>query len=121
MKLCSKVGVVTLLLVFAAVQVMACAVPSGVATPAERACCKQMANRCGEAGMVKSYPCCRISPTDVRALPATSPQSTHTTLLVLQELLPASAYLCLTPQTLGLFYAPSPPGIQSLYTIVLRI
>lgn len=39
--------------------VMACLTPGVEMTPAERECCKHMAQRCGSMGMPSSHSCCR--------------------------------------------------------------
>ncbi|MGH9588360.1 MAG: hypothetical protein ACRD3F_15525 [Acidobacteriaceae bacterium] len=39
---------------------MACAVPSATLTPAERACCKQMASQCGHMEMAAAHDCCQM-------------------------------------------------------------
>ena len=119
----SKVAVAALMLVFAAVQVMACALPRGAPTPAERMCCTQMADRCGQAGMADSHSCCKASPTNSLAFLASSTQSSHFSPLIVQGLVVAAETSAPspTPLTLRLLYALSPPALQSLTTIVLRI
>ena len=64
-----KVGVFALTALFAALPVMACAVPNAAMTPAERECCKKMARQCGDMGMAKSHPCCQstATPADLHA------------------------------------------------------
>lgn len=59
MKLLSKLGVFALALVLSAVPGMACLLPAGTLTAAERECCRQMANECGRAGMPSSHACCQ--------------------------------------------------------------
>lgn len=38
---------------------MACVIPGAHLTPAERACCKQMASQCGQMQMPMSHGCCQ--------------------------------------------------------------
>jgi hypothetical protein len=56
-----RVGVFALAVLFAALPVMACAVPNAAMTAAERECCKKMAGQCGDMGMAKSHPCCQVT------------------------------------------------------------
>src|ERR1700724_2449314 len=69
-----RVGVLALAVLFAALPVMACAVPSAAMTPVERECCKKMAERCGHASMAKSHSCCETTatPADFHALKTAS-------------------------------------------------
>ncbi len=53
-----KVGASVLSLVLLATPIMACVMPAGVMTAAERDCCKRMAQECGK-GMTKSHSCCQ--------------------------------------------------------------
>src|SRR6185312_13406911 len=70
MKFVTKATVSLLALLLVVLPVMACVQPGVVMTAAERACCKQMAQHCGDAGMAKSHKCChpQISHTDWHAL-----------------------------------------------------
>jgi len=118
----SKVAVVTLALVFAAVQVTACALPGRIATPAERMCCTQMADRCGQAGMADSHSCCKASPTNSLAFRASTPQSSNFSPLVVQVLTVAAESSAVSRAvTLSFLYTRSPPHLRFLTTIVLRI
>jgi hypothetical protein len=125
LKLLLKVGVSALALMLAALPLAACVLPGAEMTPAERECCKNMAEQCGDMGMANSHPCCKPtgSPTDLRALKASSSQD-HLSLVVLQGL-PILAqtvtYFSLTPQAFQVSYTHSPPGLESLTTTVLRI
>src|SRR5487761_438399 len=78
-RLCSKIGIFALALLFAALPVMACAVPSAAMTPAERACCKKMAEQCGGANMAKSHSCCKATatPADFQAVKTASFHADH--------------------------------------------
>ena len=126
MKLVGKLGVTALALMLAALPVAACVLPGAAMTSAERECCRKMAERCGDMGMGKSHPCCKVAAThaDFHALKTASSQLDHVS-LVLFHALP------LTAQTDSYFSVPqwssrvscthSPPGLESLTTTVLRI
>jgi hypothetical protein len=52
---------------------MACMLPSRVLTAEEKACCREMANQCGDQGMAKSHSCCEtVAPPDQSALAKSS-------------------------------------------------
>ena len=125
-KLLGKVGVYALAFVFGALPVMACVVPNGGMTPAERECCKRMAGQCGDTGMTKSHPCCQVTatPADFHALKTASSQVHHVS-LVLFHALPLTAqtdaYFSLAQWSSGVPCTHSPPGLESITTTVLRI
>jgi hypothetical protein len=125
-KLLSKVGVYALAIVFGALPVMACVVPNGAMTPAERECCKKMAGQCGDMGMAKSHPCCQVTatPADFHALKTASSQLRHVS-LVLCHALPltaqADSYFSLAQWSSRDSCTHSPPGLEFLTTTVLRI
>jgi hypothetical protein len=54
-------AIVTVLLAFlwVALPALACLLPGRAMTPAEHACCKQMAKMCGSAHMPQSHSCCQ--------------------------------------------------------------
>ena len=58
-----KLGVFALALMLAALPVAACVLPGAGMTSAERECCKKMAEQCGDMGMAKSHPCCKVAAT----------------------------------------------------------
>ena len=126
MKLLSKIGVYALAFVFGALPVMACVVPNGAMTPAERECCKKMAGQCGDMGMAKSHPCCQVTatPADFHALKTASSQLHHVS-LVLFHALPltaqADSYFSLAQWSSRDSCTHSPPGLEFLTTTVLRI
>ena len=126
LKLSIKVGVSALALMLAALPVAACVLPGAAMTPAERECCKKMAEQCGDMGMAKSHPCCKVTatPADFHALKTTSAPLDHVS-LVLFHALPLTAqtdpYLSLAPWSSWVSSTHSPPGLQSLTTTVLRI
>ena len=121
-----KVGVFALAALFAALPVMACAVPNATMTPAERECCKKMARQCGDMGMAKSHPCCQstATPVDLHALKTASSQLHHVS-LVLFHALPLTAqtdtYCSLAQWSSRVSCTHSPPGQESLATTILRI
>ena len=125
-KLLGKVGVYALAFVFGALPVMACVVPNGGMTPAERECCKRMAGQCGDMGMTNSHPCCQVTatPADFHAL-KTAPSQLHNVSLVLFHALPFTAqpdtYFSLAQWSSLVSRTHSPPGLESLDTTVLRI
>jgi hypothetical protein len=126
LKLLIKVGVSALALMLAALPVAACVWPGGAMTSAERECCKKMAEQCGDMGMAKSHPCCKVTatPADFHALKTTSSQLDHVS-LVLFHALPLTAqtdaYLSLAQWSSCFSCTHSPPGLESLTTTVLRI
>ena len=121
-----KVAVFALAVLFAALPVMACAVPSAAMTPAERDCCKKMAEQCGHAGMAKSHPCCQTTatPADFHALKTASSPLNHFS-LVLLHVLPliaqADTYCSLGQWSARVSCTHSPPGLGSTTTTILRI
>jgi hypothetical protein len=121
-----KVGVFGLAVLFAALPVMACAVPNAAMTPAERSCCKKMAGQCGNMGMAKSHSCCQATatPADFHALKTATSQLHHVS-LVLFHALPLTAqagtYCSLAQSSSRVSCTHSPPGLESLSTTVLRI
>ena len=126
MSLVGKLAVFALAVLFAALPVMACVVPDAAMTPAERECCKKMAERCGDMGMAKSHPCCQVTatPADFHALKTASSQLDHVS-LVLFHALPLTAqtdaYVSLAEWSSRVSCTHSPPGLESLTTTVLRI
>src|SRR6266403_1289103 len=121
-----KVGVFGLAVLFAALPVMACVAPNAAMTPAERDCCKKMAEQCGDMGMAKSHPCCQTTatPADFHALKTASSQL-HYVSLVLFHALPVTsqtaAYCSFAQWSCGVSGNHSPPGLDSTTTTVLRI
>jgi hypothetical protein len=126
LKLLVKLGVSALALVLAALPVAACVLPGAAMTSAERECCKKMAEQCGDMGMAKSHPCCKVTatPADFHALKTASSQPAHVS-LVLFLALPLSAqidaYFSLAQWSSRVSCTHSPPGLESLTTTVLRI
>jgi hypothetical protein len=122
----AKVGVSILAMLLAALPVAACVLPGAGMTSAERECCKKMAGQCGDMGMAKSHPCCKVTatPTDFHALKTASSQLGHVS-LVLFHALPLSAqtgaYLSLARWPSRVSCTHSPPGLESLTTTILRI
>lgn len=121
-----KIGVYALAFVFSALPVMACVVPNGAMTPAERECCKKMARQCGDMGMAKSHPCCQVTatPADFQAL-KTAPAQLHHVSFVLLHALPLTSqvdtYSLLARWSSRVSRTHSPPGLGSLNTTILRI
>jgi hypothetical protein len=126
LKLVQKVAVFALAGLFAALPVMACAVPNAAMTAAERECCKKMKGRCGDMGMAKSHPCCQstATPADFHALKTASSQL-HRVSLVLLHAVPltsqAETYSSLAQWSSLVSCTHSPPRLESLTTTVLRI
>src|ERR1700733_13058429 len=83
LKLWIKFGVSALALILAALPVAACVLPGAEMTSAERECCKKMAEQCGDMGMAKSHPCCKVTaaPADFHALKTASSQLDHVSLV----------------------------------------
>jgi hypothetical protein len=122
----AKVGVSILAMLLAALPVAACVLPGAGMTSAERECCKKMVGQCGDMGMAKSHPCCKVTgtPTDFHALKTASSQLGHVS-LVLFHAPPLSAqtgaYLSLARWPSRVSCTHSPPGLESLTTTILRI
>ena len=126
LKLVQKVAVFALAVLFAALPVMACVVPNEAMTPAERECCKKMAGHCGDMGMAKSHPCCKVTatPADFHALKTASSQLDHVSLGLFHALpliAQTDAYISLAQWSSRVSCTHSPPGLESLATTVLRI
>jgi hypothetical protein len=92
LKRINKVGVFALAALFAALPVMACALPNAAMTGAEQECCKKMAGQCEDMGMAKAHPCCQVTatPGDLHAL-KTAPSQFHHVSLVQFHALPLTA------------------------------
>ena len=126
LKLLVKVAVSALALMLAALPVAACVLPGSAMTSAERECCKKMAEQCGDMGMAKTHPCCKVSatPADFHALKAASWEVDHVS-LVLFHGLPLTAqtdpYFSLVQGSSRVSCTHSPPGLESLTTTILRI
>jgi hypothetical protein len=126
LKLLIKVGVSGLVLMLAALPVAACVLPGVAMTPAERACCKKMAEQCGHNGMVKYHSCCEptATPANFHALKTASSQE-HQFSLVLFHALPLNTqvdtYFSPTQWSSLVFCTHSPPGLGSTTTTILRI
>ena len=121
-----KVAVLVLAVLFAALPVVACAVPSAAMTPAERECCKKMAEQCGHNGMAKSHSCCEPTATPANFYaPKTASSQEHHFSLVLFHALPlttqADTYFSPTQWSSGVSCTHSPPGLESTSTTILRI
>ena len=126
LRLLTKLGVSALALMLAALPVAACVLPGAAMTSAERECCKKMAEQCGDMGMAKSHPCCKVTatPADFHSFKITSSQLNHVS-LVLSYALPLNAqtdvYFSLAQWSSRVSCTHSPPGLESLATTVLRI
>jgi hypothetical protein len=126
LKLLMKLGVSALALMLAALPVAACVLPGAAMTSAERDCCKKMAEQCGDMGMAKTHPCCKVTatPADFHALKTTSSQLDHVS-LVLFHALPLTSqtdlYFSLAQWSSPVSCTHSPPGLESLTTTILRI
>lgn len=59
LKLIAKLAVLALIAMILAPAVMACLVPNSALTAEERACCREMADGCGEMDMPSSHSCCK--------------------------------------------------------------
>jgi hypothetical protein len=126
LRLVQKVAIFALAVLFAALPVMACAVPDAAMTAAERECCKKKAGQCGDIGMAKSHPCCQVTatPADFHALKTASSQLHHASLVLLHALPPTAqtdAYVSLAQWSSRVSCTHSPPGLESLNTTILRI
>jgi hypothetical protein len=121
-----KIGVFALAALFAAMPVMACALPDAAMTAAERECCKKMVRQCGDMEMAKSHPCCQstATPADFHALKTASSQLHHVSLILSHTLpvaSPADAHFSLAQSSSRVSCTHSPPGLSSTTTTILRI
>jgi hypothetical protein len=126
LRLLTKLGVSALALILAALPVAACVLPGTAMTSAERECCKKMAEQCGDMGMAKSHPCCKVTatPADFHALKTASSQQDHVSLVLFHALpLTAQANVSfpLAQWSSRVSCTHSPPGLDSLTTTILRI
>ena len=126
LKLVQKVAVFALAALFAALPVMACAVPNAAMAAAERECCKKMAGQCGDMGMAKSHPCCQstATPAEFHALKTASSQLHRVSLVLLHAVSltsQAETYSSLAQWSSLVSCTHSPPRLESLTTTVLRI
>jgi hypothetical protein len=85
-----------------------------------------MAEQCGDMGMAKSHPCCKVSatPADFHALKSASAELHHVSLVLFLALPLAAqtdAYGLLAQWSSRVSCTHSPPGLESLSTSVLRI
>jgi hypothetical protein len=124
--LISRIGVLALTVLFAAMPVLACVMPNSAMTAAERECCRKMAGQCGDMGMAKSHPCCQQTSTssDFDALKTASPRDHHFGLIVLHALtLPfeVSSNSSLAQWSSKTFYSHGPPGPAPAFQTILRI
>jgi hypothetical protein len=126
LKLLIKIGVSALALMLAALPVAACVLLGATMTSAERECCKKMAEQCGDMGMAKTHPCCKVTntPADSHALKTASSQLDHVSLVLFQALLltaQTDRYFSLAQWSSPVSCTHSPPGLESLTTTILRI
>jgi hypothetical protein len=122
-----KVAVFGLAVLFAALPVAACVLPGAGTTSDERECCKKMAEQCGDMGMAKSHPCCKVTATPAagpHALKTASSQLDHVSSVLFHSPLhttQADAYFSLAQWSSRVACTQSPPGLESLTTTILRI
>jgi hypothetical protein len=125
MRLAAKAGVAILALLLAALPVMACVTPGTTMTPAERECCKRMAEQCGHSGMAKSHGCCQIqaSPSNFEVLKSSSFQlsCSFADLHVQPPTFQATGDSPLLVIATIASEPHGPPGLSSVTTTVLRI
>jgi hypothetical protein len=126
LRLLTKLVVSALALMLAALPVAACVLPGAAMTSAERECCKKMAEQCGDMGMTKSHPCCKVTatPADSHALKTASSQLDHVSLVLFHALTltaQADVYFSLAQWSSRVSCTHSPPGLESLTTTILRI
>lgn len=103
---------------------MACVLPGAQMTPAERACCKQMAAQCGHMQMPMSHGCCQKDIPAANQWNVAQIQSTHicaglsaTAGLPYTGLVQAPSDLRNDATRPGLTLPQSPPAISSILRI----
>jgi hypothetical protein len=124
--LTSRIGVLALTVLFAAMPVVACAMPNTAMTVAERECCKKMAGQCGDMGMTSSHPCCQVTSTsvDFDALKTAPSQDNHLSLVVFHALTLSSgarSHFSVAQWSPRALYTHGPPGLVSAIQTILRI
>jgi hypothetical protein len=125
-RLVAKAGVLILAMLLAALPVAACVLPGASMTSPERECCKKMAGQCGDTGMAKTHPCCKVTatPADFHALKTPSSQLNHVSLVLFHALpltVQSDAYFSLAQWSSRVSCSHAPPGLESLNTTILRI
>ena len=123
MKLFGKLAAVAMLLLLTGLPAMACAVPAAQMTEAERACCREMADQCGDMGGPSGHSCCQtaVQPPQAALLRHVAPSDHSTVAVVLTTSVHEVAIVL--PATLNkspLSWRHPPPALFVLPTI-LRI
>ncbi len=88
LRLATKFGAFAIALLLFTAPSVACLLPIGEMTQAERECCKHMAEQCGGAAMPSSHSCCqRVSDPDVSSfvVPQSQQQVSHLTLIAVHN------------------------------------
>jgi|SRR5882724_11103077 len=117
----AKIGILGLVVLIAAAPLMACMLPSGVTTVAEKACCRKMAGECGHSQMPASHSCCKTvsSPNQI----AVAKSSNLVSQLQLVYLTPAAVFGTLADRSILLSstHDHAPPESPPSFSTVLRI
>jgi hypothetical protein len=113
-------AIVLLAVVVTGVPTLACFVPDAQLTAEERECCRQMADKCGAAGMPSSHSCCK---TVLRGSEDASIADHGSKAPVVDVLgfVPALLQPADSPFPATAYLTPSPPGSLPSATSVLRI
>jgi len=124
--LANKLGVLTLAVLLFATPTMACLLPTATLTAAERECCKQMAEQCGNAGMPSSHSCCQrlTGPDDLDFVKAQSPCVGSDLLAVAVDCAPAMIQSPLLNRLASIEWLDGihgPPESPPVTTSILRI
>jgi hypothetical protein len=126
MKPVGKVGVSLLSLLLFANPIMACATQANTMTPAERDCCKRMAQECGKGKMSQSHSCCKTvaMPDHLPAIKSALDVNSGYATVVLAHALPQISVALPLPEFSSPVWASDmhgPPGSPPVTISVLRI
>jgi len=118
----AKIGILGLVVLIAAAPLMACMLPSGVTTVAEKACCRKMAGECGHSQMPASHSCCKTvsSPNQIAVAKSSNLVSQLQLVYITQ---PAAFFGDLANHSIPRSSTPghSPPESPPSFSTVLRI
>ena len=126
MRLVTKVGIWVLVALLPAAPTMACLLPSGTLTTAERKCCRDMAGKCGSTGMSSSHSCCQqlASPDSSSFVASGSQQTLDCTVTGAAQYVTAAVQVpapVVTPHVRWFDAIHGPPEFPPANTSVLRI
>jgi len=122
-RLLAKFGVLVLAFLIAGVPLMACMLPGSSLSADEQACCRDMANQCGQDQMPSSHPCCKtVGPSDHYALTKSSFDLVHEA-QTLYLLLPITQVVEVSQREVASYalLAHAPPNVPAAAADILKI